>query len=100
MATSKTAKTLDELRAEYAKLQQQIKEKEAEEAAAKKAELERKQAELEAQKAVRLAEIDAAEQRLLELYKAYIKDYGRLEINRTASADPSFGWLFKRHWFF
>lgn len=95
-----TKKSLDTLRAEFKALEEQIKAAEAEEAAIKKAEEEKKRATLEIEKAASLAEIEECEKQLIKLYKAHLKKFGRIEINRSTSRDDSFSPFFKSHWFF
>ena len=72
--------TIEELKAQYKALGEEIAQKE-------KAEAEEREAKLAAEKDARKAEIEALEKRLGELIKAWIKDYGPYNRTRTYSGD-------------
>lgn len=99
MPTKKTL-TIEELTKarEEAKNNFDILDKQLEEM--KKEEADRKAAELALQKEERMAEIEAVQKHLQELYKAYIADYGYIKVE--TEADNCDWWpLFWKHnfWF-
>lgn len=92
-------KSLEQLKVEaeqakkaYEILQNTIKQKEAEEAELKKAKL-------ESEKEARYKEIEEAGNKLVELIKAYLEDYGTIKLNRSDKSIDSWPPIW-RHLFF
>lgn len=91
-------RTLEQLEVEfenakkaYELAQKNLTQKKTEEA-------DRKKAELAATKEARRKEIEEVENKLDALYKAYLKDYGSIEINRSTDDDNLFSTFLKRPW--
>ena len=82
--------TIEELKAKYKALGEEIAQKE-------KAEAEEREAKLTADKDARKAEIETLEKRLGELIRAWIKDYGSYNRTRTYGGD---GFPYLWHIFF
>lgn len=99
MTTKKNEQTLEQLEKEYEDMGKLLQQKRKEEADRKKAEEALKKAKLEETKEARKKEIKDAFEKCDKLCKAYIKDYGSLEISSTKSEDGFFP-FFKRYFWF
>lgn len=97
---AKTEKTLEQLQEEmiaaqkaYEEAQKVVEQRKAEEAAAKKRELESK-------REARFKEIQEKHEELYSLIKEYCKDYGSLKLSMGDTDDKWFSPFWRRHIFF